>query len=177
MSSQTFFHETPHANFGLYLEDSPDLEFTIQQIRSAVTALDQKNKDIYRVICNVKQQEQVVVQIFVAPHLRYRELAERMLSRYQDTGRISYHNKDGRNCSIRKDSFKDKLQAICHHPQNSRQQLPALVTEIKQHFADSLKPLENGLKRLADEYGMGVVKHQEYYAGLAETWLEPRQPA
>lgn len=176
MAQQTFFHETPHANRGLMFTNE-DIEFGYAEdmadaIKAKAKDLDQSNSNIYRVIAQVASNGDGV-QIFLAPYARYRELAAKMLESFRYTHKAYITDKNGEKRLIRKKSFVERLSQIAHHHSNNESlAISKTIDLIQEHFAKDINSLNKAIEKIAIDYNMGTVKHQCYYAGLAETWIE-----
>lgn len=175
MAAQTFFYETSHANFGLMFTDAdehiiPDL---VEGIQAQAKALDQSNNNIYKVVAQFSTDD-VGFQIFVAPYSRYTDLAETLLETFKATSKAYIKDKNGQTRQIRKKEFIESLNKIVYSSSNNHKAaISKTVALIKDHYEKDSSKLNRAVERIAGEYDMGIVKHQEYYAGLAHTWLEP----
>lgn len=177
MPAQSFFYETSHSNFGMMFQnDSEQYIEAIQDIQAQAKALDESNKDIYRVIAQFSSNEDGI-QIFVAPHVRYVELAETILECFKASGKVYFKNKNNQHRQIRKQEFLSELQKIIHISNgNKKNEVAKTVALIKEHFEKQAAKLDKAVESIALKYNLGVVKHQEYIAGLAHTWIEDQSP-
>lgn len=177
MPAQSFFYETSHSNFGMMFQnDSEQYIEAIQAIQAQAKALDESNKDIYRVIAQFSSNEDGI-QIFVAPHVRYVELAETILECFKASGKVYFKNKNNQHRQIRKQEFLSELQKIIHISNgNKKNEVAKTVALIKEHFEKQAAKLDKAVESIALKYNLGVVKHQEYIAGLAHTWIEDQSP-
>ena len=177
MAAQAFFYETSHSNFGMFFQnDSEQYIEAIQDIKAQAKALDESNKDIYRVIAQFSSNDDGI-QIFVAPHVRYVELADTILESFKACGKVYFKNKHNQHRQIRKQEFLSELQKIIRLSNGNRKnEVAKTVALIKGHFEKQAAKLDKAIESIALKYSLGVVKHQEYYAGLAQTWIEDYLP-
>ena len=177
MPAQSFFYETSHSNFGMmFMGDFEDHIETVQAIQAKAKALDESNKDIYRVIAQFSSRDDGI-QIFVAPYVRYDEIAEMVLDSFEACGKAYFKDKGNNQRQIRKKEFLSKLQKIIRFSNGNRgHEVAETVALIKWHFEKQAAKLDKAIERIALKYSLGVVKYQEYYVGLAETWIEDYSP-
>ncbi len=177
MPAQSFFYETSHSNFGMMFQnDSEQYIEAIQDIQAQAKALDESNNDIYRVIAQFSSNDDGI-QIFVAPHVRYVELAQTVLESFKACGKVYFKNKHNQHRQIRKQEFLSELQKIIRLSNGNRKnEVAKTVALIKGHFEKQAAKLDKAIESIALKYSLGVVKHQEYYAGLAQTWIEDHSP-
>lgn len=177
MPAQSFFYETSHSNFGMMFQnDSEQYIEAIQDIQAQAKALDESNNDIYRVIAQFSSNDDGI-QIFVAPYVRYRELAQTVVEMFKAYGKVYFKNKHNQYRQIRKREFLNEIQRIvrCSNG-NEEDEVARTVPLIKKHFEKQAAKLDKAVESIALKYSLGVVKHQEYYAGLAQTWIEDHSP-
>ena len=177
MPAQSFFYETSHSNFGMMFQnDSEQYIEAIQDIQAQAKALDESNNDIYRVIAQFSSNDDGI-QIFVAPYVRYRELAQTVVEMFKAYGKVYFKNKHNQYRQIRKREFLNEIQRIvrCSNG-NEEDEVARTVPLIKKHFEKQAAKLDKAVESIALKYNLGVVKHQEYYVGLAETWIEDYPP-
>ena len=178
MAAQAFFYETSHSNFGMFFQnDSEQYIEANQDIKAQAKALDElNNRDIYRVIAQFSSNGDGI-QIFVAPYMRYVEIAEVVLESFKDCGKAYFIDKHNQHRQIRKKEFLSKLQKIVRFSDGNRNnEVAETAALIKKHFEKQAAKLDKAVERIALKYNLGVVKHQEYYVGLAETWIEDYLP-
>lgn len=177
MPSQSFFYETTHSNFGMmFNDDYESIINTIQDIQVKAKALDESHNGIYRVISQFSSGGDGF-QIFVAPYVRYVDLAEQILERFKATGYVYYKDKHEQNRQIRKKEFLSELKKIMSISGGIKKtEVAKTVTLIKDHFEKEALRLDQAVEAIAKDYNFGIVKHQEYYSGLADTWIEAIQP-
>ena len=177
MPAQSFFYETSHSNFGMmFHNDYEQYIEAIQDIQAQAKALDESNNDIYRVIAQFSSNDDGI-QIFVAPYVRYRELAQTVVEMFKAYGKVYFKNKHNQYRQIRKREFLNEIQRIvrCSNG-NEEDEVARTVPLIKKHFEKQAAKLDKAVESIALKYSLGVVKHQEYYAGLAQTWIEDHSP-
>lgn len=175
MATQTFFYETSHANFGLMFTDADEhiIADLVADIQAQAKALDQSNDNIYKVVAQFSLNEDGF-QIFVAPYSRYTYIAGMLLETFKATSKAYIKDKNGKTRQIRKKEFTESLNSIVrNYGSNHKLAISKTVALIKDHYEKDWTSLNRSVERIASEHDMGVVKHQEYYAGLAYTWLEP----
>lgn len=176
MAQQSFFHETPHVNLGLMFK-ADDIEFgnaecILDDLKAKAKLIDEGNGNIFRVIAQSSSAGDGV-QIFLAPYTHYKEIAEKLLERYEYSHRAYITDKHGVKRFICKASFKERMdQIITRYSSNRKTAVNKTIELLKSHYEKDILALTNKIEIIAREYRMGVVKHQSYYAGLAETWIE-----
>lgn len=175
MAAQNFFYETSHANYGFMFnhDDAEIVMDSIAEIKGKATALNQSNNSIYKVVAQYSSDDNGF-QIFVAPHARYVELAESLLDTFKGTSKAYLRDQNNQLRQIRKKSFIEALNGIVQNfGSNHKAAIKRTVALIKEHYKKESSKLNNAVISIAKGYDMGVVKHQEYYSGLAQTWIEP----
>ena len=74
---------------------------------------------------------------------------------------------------VKKKSFLEELRKITRdHIGNKAKSIQLTVDLLKRYYEKDHSRLDAEVEKIAKEYRMGVVKYQEYYKGLARTWLE-----
>lgn len=175
MAQQTFFHETSHANYGVLFDHdmhTDDAEQMYADIKERVAQISCEANSIYKVIAQLSSGGQGV-QIFVAPHLRYVELAELVLDEFKYNYKVYITDKKLVKRQIRKKDFVDPLRKILRNYDDNRSfAIKQTVELIKTYYESESKRLDKEIEKIGAEFNMGKVRYQEYYAGLAHTWLE-----
>lgn len=175
MPSQTFFYETSHANFGLFFDENTEIDdanIFIADLKERAEQLDSSDKTIYRVVAQATSEGDGV-QIFVAPYYRYYEIAELLLDEFKHNTKAYITDKKLVKRLVKKKSFIEDLRKITRdHVDNKKKAIELTVALLKRYFDKDHTRLDAEVEKIAKEYQMGVVKHKEYYAGLAHTWLE-----
>lgn len=175
MPSQTFFYETSHANFGLIFDehlDSDEANILFAELKERAELLDSSDKTIYRVVAQPTSTGNGV-QIFVAPYYRYYEIAELLLDEFKHNSKAYITDKKLVKRLVKKKCFLEALRKITRdHIANKAKALELTVALLKNYYQKEHTRLDAEVEKIAKEYRMGVVKYQEYYRGLAHTWLE-----
>ena len=175
MPSQKFFYETPHSNFGLIFDehlDSDDANILFAELKERAELLDSSDKTIYRVIAQPTSDGDGV-QIFVAPYYRYYEIAELLLDEFQHNSKAYITDKKLVKRLVKKKSFLEALRKITRdHIAHKTTAINLTVALLMNYYQKEHTRLDAEVEKIAKEYRMGVVKYQEYYIGLADTWLE-----
>lgn len=175
MPSQKFFYETTHANFGLLFDEDinkDEANLMFADLKERAEKLDNSDKTIYRVIAQQASNGEGV-QIFVAPYYRYYEIAELLLDEFKHNFKAYITDKKLVKRLVKKKSFIEELRKITRdHVGNKAKSIELTVALLKSYYEKDHKRLDAEVEKIAKEYSMGVVKYQEYYKGLANTWLE-----
>jgi hypothetical protein len=175
MPSQRFFYETSHANFGLLFDEDiheDDASLMFADLKERAEKLDNSDKTIYKVVAQPTSNGDGV-QIFVAPYYRYYEIAELLLDEFKHNTKAYITDKKLVKRIVKKKSFIEDLRKITRdHFENKAKAIELTVALLKRHYEKDHSRLDAEVEKIAKEYRMGVVKYQEYYKGLANTWLE-----
>jgi formate dehydrogenase maturation protein FdhE len=176
MAQQTFFHETPHANYGVMFASDDFItgaaESIFEEIKAKADSLNQKNKNIFRVVAMTTPYGDGV-QLFLAPHARYRELASDLLESFKYCNKAYIKDKNSENRLIRKTSFVERMaQIVDRFSNNKNMAIEKTIELIKSHYEKDITSMTKAIEKIASDFNMGTVKYQTYYAGLASTWLE-----
>ncbi len=175
MAAQVFFHQTCHANYGLFFGDDcneSNAQDCFNDIKARAEKLNQSDKSIYRVTAQTTPHGDGV-QIFVAPFYQYSEIAELLLDEFKHNKKAYITEKNLVKRLVKKKSFIEQLRKITRdHVDDKAQSIKLTVALIKSYYENECSRLNREVELIANEYHMGKVKSQEYYRGLAETWLE-----
>lgn len=169
MPAQEFFHQTSHANYGAFVDGS-EHRYLNQTIKPIAKKMDDAEKSIYRIIF---QNTNNGVQLFLAPYIPYAEIAEKMLGFWSEVGKIAYISKSGRQTTIKCEEFQKKFISLTQKHGTGRLAIAPTITLIKAYFESKTAAIEKKLLKIAVKNKLSTVKSQEYYSGLASTWLEP----